>query len=100
MQNQWDDLEKSISASFEDIEVQPDYTTRLVEKLHQKTPLERKRNFVPSLSLIAAGLFIMLLGATNLQSKWVNFEYHLRTQAIIMQFQYTDTITHIKNLGE
>lgn len=100
MQNKRYDLDNLIINSFENLNVDKDYNEKLMEKLHKKQiPNSKKENLVPSLALIAAGLFIIFLNVTSLQVQMTKFESRFANKFIAIEISQDSTLNFIKQLG-
>lgn len=86
MQDKREDLEKLINSCFDNIKIEEDYNEKLIRKLHKKqNPNEKIKNWVPSLSLISAGLFIIIFNISSLQSQVTMFQIHFITELLLLK---------------
>lgn len=101
MQNKRDDLDNLIINSFENLNVTKDYNEKLMQELH-KNPISnaKRQNLVPSLALIAAGLFIILLNVTSLQVEMIKFKSSFANKLITVEIKQDSIFNFIKELGE
>lgn len=93
MQEKWDDLDKIILNSFEESEVSSNYNKKLMSKL-LKTKKESIN--VPAMSLIVAGLTMIMIVSTNLQHEIIKTQYRLKTEIIIVQYKYNENVDNLK----
>ncbi|MGH4125966.1 MAG: hypothetical protein ACREV6_23925 [Clostridium sp.] len=95
MQENWDDLDRLILNSFEECETTNNYNEKLMSKL-QKT----KKNSIdiPAMSLIVAGLTMIMIISTNLQYKIINTQYKLKTEIMVVQYKYNEKMDILKHL--
>lgn len=101
MQNKRYDLDDLIINSFENLNVNKNYNEKLMQKLHKRQiPNAKKENLVPSLALIAAGLFIIFLNITSLQVQMTKFESYFANKFIAIEINQDSIFNFIKQLGE
>jgi hypothetical protein len=95
MQEKWDDLDRLILNSFEECEISSNYNERLTNKL-----LKTKKNSmnIPAMSLILAGITMMIIISTNLQYKVIKTQYRLKTEIMLVQYKYNENIDILKHL--
>lgn len=95
MQEKWDDLDKLILNSFEECEISSSYNEKLMSKLQ-----ETKKNSmnVPAMSLIVAGIAMIIIISTNLQYKIIKTQYTLKTEIMLIQYKYNENMDVLKHL--
>ena len=95
MQEKWDDLDKLIVDSFEECKISNSYNEKLMSKLQ-----ETKKNSmnVPAMSLIVAGIAMIIIMSTNLQYKIIKTQYTLKTEIMLMQYKYNENMDALKHL--
>lgn len=86
MQNKRDDLDKLINSCFGNINISEDYNEKLIKKLYEKQNSNLKtNNWVPSFSLIAAGLFILIFNTASIQSQITMFQTRFITELLLLK---------------
>lgn len=95
MQEKWDNLDRLILSSFEECELSSNYNEKLMSKLQ-----ETKKNSIniPAMSLIVAGLAMIIIISTNLQYKIIKTQYKLKTEIMVMQYKYNENMDVLKHL--
>jgi len=95
MQEKWDDLDKLILDSFEECELSSNYNEKLMSKLQKS---KRDSINIPAMSLIIAGLVMIMVISTNLQYKIIKTQYRLKTEIMVMQYKYNENMDILKHL--
>ncbi|MCY6485451.1 hypothetical protein OW763_14045 [Clostridium aestuarii] len=116
MQEKWDDIDNLIFNSKEDIEPSPDYNERLMNKIHNiKCESESKvhsssnrvsllfnfkTNNSTALSLIMAGLMMLIVVNTGLKYKIVETKCFIKSKTMLIEskYNYNLDIINDKNL--
>jgi hypothetical protein len=93
MQEKWDDLDEVILNSFEECELSSNYNEKLMSKLY-KTKKDSMN--IPAMSLIVAGLTMIIIISTNMQYKIIRTQYRLKTEIMVVQYKYNENIGILK----
>ncbi|MCX7883626.1 MAG: hypothetical protein N2448_01120 [Caloramator sp.] len=88
MQQEWDDLDRLIASSFEDINIKEDYNVRLLNKINKNSQRYVVSNYIPALSFIVSGFLMMLNYALNLQHNIYNLEFWMRSYALSLGYNF------------
>jgi hypothetical protein len=95
MQEKWDDLDRLILNSFEECELSSNYNEKLMDKLQ----INKKNSInIPAMSLIVAGLTMIMIVSTNLQYKIIKTQYTFKTEIMVMQYKYNENMDILKHL--
>lgn len=107
MQQKPDHLDNIIKSSTKDFHISENYNDNLIYKLKQgNTNKIKKQNFLyrnraAALSFIFSGIIMAVIATTNIESRIVNLEGRVRTQALVFQYQYNYKFDSVKSiLGE
>lgn len=116
MQEKWDEIDNLIFNSKEDIEPSHDYNERLINKIHgikcknqsksnsssnrESVLFSFKANKPAALSLIMAGLIMLIVVTTGLQYKVIETQCAIRSKIILIQAKYDYNFNIIKNIFE
>lgn len=95
MQEKWDDLDRLILNSFEECELNSNYNEKLMNKLSK--PKKSLIN-IPAMSLIVAGITMIIIISTNLQYKIIKTQYRFKTEIMLAQYKYNENIDVLKHL--
>jgi len=95
MQEKWDDVDRLILNSFEECELSSNYNEKLMSKLQKS---KRDSINIPAMSLIVAGLAMIMIISTNLQYKIIKTQYKLKTEIMLVQYKYNENIDVLKHL--
>ena len=93
MQEKWDDLDRIILNSFEECELSSNYNERLMSKLQKS---KKGSMNAPAMSLILAGLTMIMIISMNLQYKIIKTQYRLKTEIMAVQYKYNENIDILK----
>lgn len=85
MQQGWDDIDRLITDSFEDVNISNDYNCRLMAKMH-KGSRSRIQNYTAAFSLIMAGFLIMFMYTADLQYKIFDMQYRVKTHVLSIEY--------------
>ena len=98
MQEKWDDLDNLILNSFEQCELSDNYNERLMSKIQKN----RENSIdIPAMSLIVAGLAMLIVINTNLQYKFIKAQYKFKTEILVVQYKYNENMdTLIRLIGD
>lgn len=88
MQQEWDDLDRLIASSFEDINIKEDYNVRLLNKINKNSQRYVVSNYIPALSFITAGFLLLITYASNLQYNIYNLEFWMRSHALSLGYSF------------
>lgn len=93
MQQEWDDLDRLIASSFEDIDIKKDYNVKLLNKIDKKNSQRYVvSNYIPALSFIAAGFLLLITYTSNLQYNIFNLEFWMRSYAISLGYNFNSIV--------
>jgi hypothetical protein len=93
MQEKWDNLDKIILDSFEGCELSSNYNEKLMRKL-QKT--KKYSMNTPAMSLIVAGLTMIMVISTNVQNKIIKTQYRIKTEIMVVEYKYNENMGILK----
>ncbi|SKA89289.1 hypothetical protein SAMN05443428_109105 [Caloramator quimbayensis] len=88
MQQEWDDLDRLIASSFDDIDAKEDYNVKLLNKTNKNSQRYTVSNYTPALSFIAAGVLLIITYASNLQYNIYNLEFWMRSYALSLGYNF------------
>lgn len=104
MQQERDDLDGIIMAAVKNIKVSDDYNEKLIMKLEKRKPNKEKnknyyfnRNPAAAFSLIVSGLLLIFIGTTNFENRFQTFNSKVKTQLLVIQYDYNYKFENIKN---
>lgn len=95
MQEKWDELDRMILNSFEERELSSNYNENLMSKLQK--PKKDSMN-IPAMSLILAGLTMIMIINTNLQYKIIKTQYRLKTEIMVVEYKYNENMDILKKI--
>lgn len=95
MQEKRDDLDILILNSFEEYEPSSNYNEKLMDKFHKT---KKNSMNVPAMSLIVAGIAMIIIISTNLQYKIIKTQYKLKTEIMFIQYKYNENMDALKHL--
>ncbi|MBU3092883.1 hypothetical protein K2F40_08865 [Clostridium sp. CM028] len=95
MHEKWDDLDRLILNSFEEHELSSNYNEKLINRIEKN---KKSSIDIPAMSLIVAGLTMMLIISTNLQYKIIKTQCRLKTEIMVVQYKYNENMNDLKYL--
>lgn len=99
MQGKWNDLDRIIADSNQDINLDNNYNEILLEKIHNVKPArEHSERRIAAFSLIAAGFLLMATCSTTVQYKIVEYKLRLKGEVAALQYQHSDKFDFLKIL--
>lgn len=95
MQEKWDDLDKLILNSFEEHELSSNYNEKIINRIEKN---KKSSIDIPAMSLIVAGLAMIIIINTNLQYKIIKTQCRLKTEIMVVQYNYNESINNLQHL--
>jgi hypothetical protein len=87
MSQEWDDLDRIIGESEEEVVLSSDYEKRLME-MAIRANTERDQSYIGAFSLILAGLMALFIYTSDIQYKMANIQARARVELIQLQNDY------------
>lgn len=87
MRQEWDDLDRLIEESFEDVKISESYNYRLMAKMKGKKQT-RNQSFTFAFSLILAGFLIMFTYTSDVQYKLIDMQFKIKTNITMLQSNF------------
>jgi hypothetical protein len=84
MQQEWDDLDRLIENSNEEIRVSDSYNYKLMSKMKRKKQV-RNQSYTFAFSLIMAGFLIMFMYTSDIQYKLVDIQCRIKSNVTFLQ---------------
>lgn len=87
MQQEWDDLDRVIEESFEDVKISDSYNYRLMAKMKRKKQV-RNQSYTAAFSLILAGFLIMFMYTSDMQYRLIDIECRIKSNITTLQSNF------------
>lgn len=87
MQQEWDDLDRVIEESFEDIKISDSYNYKLMAKMKKKKQV-RNQSYTFAFSLILAGFLIMFMYTSDMQYRLIDVECRIKSNITMFQSNF------------
>lgn len=87
MQQEWDDLDKVIEESFEDVKISNNYNYKLMARMKNKKQV-RNQSCTFAFSLILAGFLIMFMYTSDVQYKLINMQLRIKSDMTMLQSNF------------
>lgn len=87
MQQEWDDLDRVIEESFEDVKISDSYNYRLMAKMKRKKQV-RNQSYTTAFSLILAGFLIMFMYTSDMQYRLIDIECRIKSNITTLQSNF------------
>lgn len=87
MQQEWDDLDRVIGESFEDVKVSENYNYKLMSKMKRKKQV-RNQSYTFAFSLILAGFLIMFMYTSDMQYKLIDIQCRIKSDITMLQSNF------------
>ncbi len=86
MQQEWDDLDRVIEESFENVKISDSYNYKLMAKMKKKKQKQVKnQSYTFAFSLILAGFLIMFIYTSDIQYKFIDIQSRIKTDITMLQ---------------
>lgn len=87
MQQEWDDLDRAIEESFEDVKISDSYNYKLMAKMKRKKQV-RNQSYTAAFSLILAGFLIMFMYTSDMQYRLIDIECRIKSNITMLQSNF------------
>lgn len=87
MQQEWDDLDRIIEESFEDVKISDSYNYKLMARMKKKKQV-RNQSYTFAFSLILAGFLIMFMYTSDVQYKLIDMQLKIKTDITMLQSNF------------
>jgi hypothetical protein len=86
MQQKWDNLDQMIIDSEEKFELSDDYNFQVLNKVNNFN--KRKQSYISASSLIMAGILVIFLYTSGMESKLIELKANTKYQILFIQSSY------------
>lgn len=87
MQQEWDDLDKAIEDSFEDVKISDNYNYKLMARMKKKKQV-KNQSYTFAFSLILAGFLIMFMYTSDIQYRLIDIQCRIKSDITMFQSNF------------